>query len=65
MSEPAKPRTVVVAGADGAAVAEEVRRRRAAGQRAAGYVGDDPELATTMGQEMLGAVDQLVRLPDP
>ena len=40
----------------------EVERRRSAGQRAAGFVGDDVELATSMGDEMLGGVDELVRV---
>ncbi len=53
---------MVVIGTDGEAVAREVRRRRAAGERAAGFVGDDPDLAAVMGEEMLGGVDELIRL---
>lgn len=49
-------------GADAAAVGREVARRRALGQRVAGYVGDDPALARAMGEEVLGTVDEVVRL---
>ncbi len=62
MADPAKPHAVVVVGTDGGAVGREVRRRRAAGERAAGFVGDDPDLAAVMGEEMLGGVDELIRL---
>jgi hypothetical protein len=56
---------VVVLGADGAAVARAVLECRAAGDRAAGFVGDpgEPEVqaaALAMGTEMLGGVDQVV-----
>lgn len=53
---------VVVLGADGAAVGREVTRRRSEGERVAGFVGDDEEAAVTMGTEMLGGVDEVVRL---
>lgn len=61
--EPAKPHAVVVIGTDGELVAREVRRRRAAGQRVAGFVGDDEALATAMADEMLGGVDEVARPP--
>lgn len=64
MAEPAIPPRVVVLGTDGEVVGREVQRRRAAGQRAAGFVGDDVEQATSMGDEMLGGVDELVRVDD-
>lgn len=51
---------MVVVGPDGAAVGRDVARRRAAGERAAGFVGTDPDLARTMGEEMLGGVDEMV-----
>ena len=47
-------------GADAAAVGEEVARRRETGQRVAGFVGDDHDLAVAMGEEMLGGVDEVV-----
>lgn len=52
-------------GADGAAVGAEVARRRAAGERAAGFVGTDEALARAMGEEMMGGVDEVVRAPAP
>lgn len=59
---------VVVLGPDAAAVAGEVDRRRMAGERVAGFVGDpmaDTELARSMGTEMLsggseGTVDVVI-----
>lgn len=56
---------VVVLGADGGAVAEEVRRRRARSDRVAGFVSPPAEpggeaLAREMGAEMLGGVDRVV-----
>ncbi len=54
---------VVVVGADAEAVGRVVRQLREGGARAAGYVGDDPEGARAMGEEMLGGVDEMVHLP--
>jgi hypothetical protein len=62
--EAVTPRRVVVMGVDGAAVGTEAARRRAAGERVAGYVGKDEETARAMGEEMLGGLDELVALPD-
>jgi hypothetical protein len=53
---------VVVVGTDGEAVGREVRRRRALGQRAAGFVGDDTAQAAVMADEMLGGADEVVVL---
>ena len=64
MPGPATTPRVVVLGADGEQVAAEVVRRREAGQRVAGFVGTDEELARAMGQEVLGGIDQMVRVPD-
>jgi hypothetical protein len=55
---------VVVVGTDGEAVGREVARRRAAGERAAGFVGTDEALARAMGEEMLGGVDEVVEAAD-
>lgn len=59
--EPAA-KAVVVMGLDGVAVARAVARRRAAGERVAGYIGEDEAEAAAMGLEMLGAVDEVVRV---
>jgi len=61
--EPAKAPAVVVVGTDGEAVAREVRRRRAAGERVAGFVGDDEALARAMAEEMLGGCDEIAAPP--
>lgn len=45
-------------GTDADAVGREVSRRREAGERVAGFVGSDRELATAMGEEMLGGPDE-------
>ncbi|MGI8684121.1 MAG: hypothetical protein ACR2MO_03300 [Acidimicrobiales bacterium] len=63
MPDPAKPHVVVVIGTDGEAVGREVRRRRAAGERIAGFVGDDEALATAMAEEMLGGCDEMAAPP--
>ena len=55
-------RRVVVMGADAGAVGRAVRRLREAGARAAGFVGEDEETARAMAVEMLGGVDEVVRL---
>lgn len=55
---------IVVMGRDGAVVAAEVAALRAAGHRAAGFVGEDIAVAEAMGVEMLGAVDE-VRVAAP
>ncbi len=55
-------KAVVVVGLNASAVAEEVRRLRQSGVRTAGFVGDDEAQARTMGTEMLGGVDQVVRI---
>ena len=65
MPETVAPRRVVVLGSDGAAVGAEVAARRERGERAAGFLGTDEVLARAMGEEMLGGVDEVVRLPDP
>ena len=49
-------------GPDGAAVGREVSRRRAAGERVAGFVGADEPVARSMAEEMLGGLDELVVL---
>lgn len=51
-------------GADADAVGREVSRRREEGERVAGFVGRDRELATTMGEEMLGGADEVVEVVD-
>ncbi|HET7489554.1 MAG TPA: hypothetical protein VFJ85_16625 [Acidimicrobiales bacterium] len=51
---------VVVMGVEAAGVGREVARRRALGERACGFVGDDAELARAMGEEVLGTVEELV-----
>lgn len=55
----------VVLGPDGDAVGEAVRRRREAGERVAGFVGDptadaDCQAAQVMGAEMLGEAVEVV-----
>lgn len=59
---PAEPRRLVVMGGDGEAVGRLVGRLRDAGHRVAGFVGDDEETARAMAAEMLGGVDEVVRL---
>lgn len=54
----------MVVGNDAAAVARAVREHRDAGDRVAGFVGDDEEQATVMAVEMLGGVDHVVVLID-
>jgi hypothetical protein len=54
---------VVVLGEDAAAVGREVVRRRHLGERVAGFVGADEVVATTMGEEMLGGVDEVAAAP--
>ena len=51
--------TVVVYGPDAAAVAVEVARRRAAGDRAAGCIGG-ADRALEMGGDLFGSVDEVV-----
>jgi hypothetical protein len=46
---------VVVLGDAAEAVQAEVARRRAAGERAAGFVGDDRAAAEAMAAELFGA----------
>lgn len=62
MAVPPATKAVVVIGSDGAKVAAEVVARRAAGHRVAGFVGDDEGEARTMAAEMLGGVDEVVRV---
>ena len=56
------PRRVVVMGTDADAVGQEVSRRRAAGERVAGFVGEEEAAARAMGDELLGGLDELVVL---
>lgn len=56
---------MVVVGEDAEAVGREVRRRRQAGQRAAGFVGSDEGVAREMAAEMLGGVDEVVAIGLP
>lgn len=49
-------------GTDGVAVGRVVRELREEGARAAGFVGGDEEAARAMVAEMLGGVDEVVRL---
>ncbi len=49
-------------GLDGAEVARRVQALRAEGWRAAGFVGDDEAEARAMAAEMLGGVDEVVRI---
>ncbi|MGH9177792.1 MAG: hypothetical protein ACRD0N_04465 [Acidimicrobiales bacterium] len=63
MPESVTARRVVVLGTDGDAVGREVARRRAAGERAAGFVGEEEATARAMAEEMLGGLDELVVLP--
>jgi hypothetical protein len=55
-------RRVVVMGTDGDAVGREVSRRRAAGERVAGFVGEEEATALAMADELLGGLDELVVL---
>lgn len=52
----------MVVGADAAAVGAAVGRLRASGDRAAGFVGTDEDEARRMAEEMLGGVDEVVRV---
>ncbi len=56
---------MVVLGPDGAEVSRAVGDLRRAGARVAGFVGTDAdeELAADMATEMLGGLDEVVRLP--
>ncbi len=56
---------MVVLGTDGAEVGRAVDELRRAGARVAGFVGTeaDEELAADMATEMLGGLDEVVRLP--
>ena len=56
---------MVVVGTDGEAVGGEMRRRRTAGDRVAGFVGDDQAMAEAMAEEMLGVVDEVVDASEP
>ena len=62
MPDEATPARVVVVGEDGDAVGREVARRRAAGERAAGFVGADAVMAQQMAEEMLGGPADVVVL---
>ena len=55
-------RRVVVLGPDGGRVAGRVVELRAEGARVAGFVGEDEAAARALGEEMLGGVDEVVRL---
>ncbi|MDP9069926.1 MAG: hypothetical protein M3N68_01285 [Actinomycetota bacterium] len=59
------PRRLVVLGPDAGAVARAVRELRQSGARVAGFVGqdDDEEVAREMATEMLGGLDEVVRVP--
>ncbi|MEO7836224.1 MAG: hypothetical protein ABIS21_01120 [Acidimicrobiales bacterium] len=59
---PAATTAVVVMGIDGAAVAKAVAKVRDEGARVAGFVGDDEVEARTMGAEVLGGVDEVLRV---
>ncbi|MDP9402712.1 MAG: hypothetical protein M3P85_05130 [Actinomycetota bacterium] len=59
---PPATKAVVVLGLDGARVAQEVAALRAAGRRVAGFVGDEEAEARAMATEMLGGVDEVVRV---
>lgn len=61
MAVPPATKAVVI-GTDGAKVADEVAARRAAGQRVAGFVGEDEAQARAMAIETLGGVDEVVRV---
>ena len=52
-------------GPDAESVGAEVRRRRDAGERVAGFVGGDEALARAMAEEMLGPIDHVVVLSAP
>ena len=58
---PCPPR-VVVLGADAAAVARVARDRRRAGARVVIFVGEEEGLARQLAEEMLGGVDEVVRV---
>ncbi|HUP69030.1 MAG TPA: hypothetical protein VM142_04355 [Acidimicrobiales bacterium] len=62
MAVPSATKAVVVMGSDGARVAAEVAARRAAGQRVAGFVGDDEAEARAMATEMLGGAGAVVQV---
>ncbi len=57
-------RRLVVIGTDATTVGRVVRDLREAGARVAGFVGegDDEELAVEMATEMLGGLDEVVRV---
>ncbi len=57
-------RRLVVVGPDATTVGRVVRELREAGARVAGFVseGDDDELVVGMATEMLGGLDEVVRV---
>ena len=57
-------RRLVVVGTDATTVGRVVRDLREAGARVAGFVGggDDDELVVEMATEMLGGLDEVVRV---
>lgn len=61
---PDEARRVVVMGPEPGMVGRTVRRlREAGGASVAGYVGEDEGSARDMATEMLGGVDEVVRVP--
>ncbi len=58
-------RRLVVLGPDAEAVARAVQELRQAGARVAGFVGQhgDEAVAREMAAEMLGGLDEVVRVP--
>ena len=62
MQRSAAVRRVVVVGPDGRAVGRAVGFLRGPDVAVAGYVGDDERTARLMAEEMLGGVDEVVRL---
>ena len=64
-SAPGALRRVVVLGPEAAGVGRAVRELRRTGARVAGFVGgaEEEEVAVSMATEMLGGLDEVVRVP--
>jgi hypothetical protein len=55
-------RRLVVLGTDAVAVGRIVRELRESGARVAAFVGEDEELARELAAEVLGGLDDVVRV---
>ena len=56
------PVRVLVLGADASAIARAAREQRRSGARVALFVGEEEEPARQMADEVLGGVDEVVRV---